>query len=105
MTRDTAGPREGLPMGDPFRHPALFYAGEQEYLDGTLPFVRDGLAAGEPVAVAVPGPNLELLRAALGPDAAAVHMLDMRTVGRNPGRIIAGVLAAFADAHPATRRV
>ncbi|MER6691577.1 MEDS domain-containing protein, partial [Streptomyces minutiscleroticus] len=41
----------------PFLHPALFYAGEREYLAGTVPFVREGLAAGEPVAVAVPGAN------------------------------------------------
>jgi anti-sigma regulatory factor (Ser/Thr protein kinase) len=105
MTRDTGG-RPGDPlMGDPFRHPALFYSGEREYLDGTVPFVRDALAADEPVAVAVPGPNLELLRTALGRDAAAVRMIDMRLAGRNPGRIIPAVLAAFADAHPAARHV
>ena len=91
--------------GDPFVHPALFYSGERDYLDGTVPFVRQGLAAGEPVAVAVPRPNLERLRAALGRDAAAVHMLDMRVAGRNPGRIIPGVLSAFADAHPRAGRV
>src|SRR4051794_28455085 len=81
-------------------HPALFYSGEQDYLDGTLPFVRQGLRAGDPVAVAVPGPNLELLREALGQDASTVHMVDMRVEGRNPGRIIPGVLGAFVDAHP-----
>ncbi|WP_239064360.1 anti-anti-sigma factor, partial [Streptomyces sp. SID7958] len=31
--------------------------------------VREGLAAGEPVAVAVPGENLALIRDALGDDA------------------------------------
>jgi hypothetical protein len=41
---------------EPFTHPALFYRGADEYLAGTIPFVRTGLAAGEPVAVAVPGP-------------------------------------------------
>jgi anti-sigma regulatory factor (Ser/Thr protein kinase) len=105
MTANNGGRPEGLPMGDPFRHPALFYSGDREYLDGALSFVRDGLAAGDPVAVAVPGPNLELLRAALGQDATAVHMVDMHEEGRNPGRIIPAVLAAFAEAHPAARRV
>ncbi|MGA5202846.1 anti-sigma factor RsbA family regulatory protein [Streptomyces variegatus] len=90
---------------DPFVHPALFYRDEQDYLDGTLPFVREGLEAGEPVAVAVPGKNLALIRDALGDDAAAVRLLDMREAGRNPGRIIPGVLRAFADAQPAGRRV
>ncbi|MCP2258839.1 Anti-sigma regulatory factor (Ser/Thr protein kinase) [Streptoalloteichus tenebrarius] len=85
---------------EPFVHPALFYRGSDEYLAGCLSFVREGLAAGEPVAVAVPGPNLALLRAELGGDAERVRMLDMTRAGRNPGRIIPGVLRAFADAHP-----
>jgi anti-sigma regulatory factor (Ser/Thr protein kinase) len=83
-----------------FVHPALFYRGWQEYLAGTVPFIRDGLAAGEPVAVAVPPPNLAVLREEMGSAAGSVRMLDMTQVGRNPGRIIPGVLRAFADAHP-----
>ncbi|MFB7597715.1 anti-sigma factor RsbA family regulatory protein [Streptomyces sp. NPDC056160] len=90
---------------EPFVHPALFYRGEQEYLAGTVPFVRAALAAGEPVAVAVPGENLRLIEGELGADARSVRLLDMREAGRNPGRIIPGVLRAFADAQPAGRRV
>ncbi|TDD81665.1 anti-sigma factor RsbA family regulatory protein [Actinomadura rubrisoli] len=86
-----------------FRHPALFYRGAEEYLAGTVPFIRAGLAEGEPVAAAVPGPNLALLRAELGRDADRVRLLDMTRAGRNPGRIIPGVLRAFADAHPEGR--
>ncbi|MFJ7219056.1 anti-sigma factor RsbA family regulatory protein [Amycolatopsis sp. NPDC098790] len=85
---------------DPFAHPALFYRDDAEYLAGTVPFVWSGLAAGEPVAVAVPGRNLELLRRELGADAGRVRLLDMTEAGRNPGRIIPRVLRAFADAHP-----
>ncbi|WP_199440198.1 sensor histidine kinase [Umezawaea beigongshangensis] len=84
---------------EPFVHPALFYAGSAEYLAGTVPFVTDGLDAGEPVAVAVPGPQLDLLRAALGERAGRVRFLDMTRAGRNPGRIIPWVLRAFADQH------
>lgn len=91
------------PTTEPFIHPALFYRGEEEYLHGTVPFIRDGLRAGEPVAVAVPGPNLEILRTALGEDAADVRFLDMTEAGRNPGRIIPRVLRGFADAHRRTR--
>ncbi|PZT69557.1 sensor histidine kinase [Streptomyces sp. SW4] len=90
---------------EPFVHPALFYRDDEEYLAGTVPFVRDGLAAGEPVAVAVPGERLRLVRDALGGDAGAVRLLDMREAGRNPGRIIPGVLRAFADAQDPGRRV
>jgi anti-sigma regulatory factor (Ser/Thr protein kinase) len=88
---------------EPFVHPALFYQGDKEYLHGTVPFIRDGLKAGEPVAVAVPGPNLAIIKTALGEDAAHVKFLDMTEAGRNPGRIIPKVLRAFADSHRHTR--
>ncbi|MCX4767323.1 anti-sigma factor RsbA family regulatory protein [Streptomyces sp. NBC_01275] len=92
-----------LTTTEAFAHPALFYRGRQEYLRGTLPFIRDGLKHGEPVAVAVPGPNLTVLQEALAEDATAVHFVDMTEAGRNPGRIIPRVLRPFADAHPHTR--
>ncbi|HET6704099.1 sensor histidine kinase, partial [Amycolatopsis sp.] len=85
---------------EPFVHPALFYRDADEYLAGTVPFIRSGLAAGEPVAVSVPEANLALLRAGLGADADQVLLMDMSVAGRNPGRIIPGVLRAFADTHP-----
>jgi anti-sigma regulatory factor (Ser/Thr protein kinase) len=88
-----------------FAHPALFYRDSAEYLAGTVPFIADGLALGEPVAVAVPAPHLELLRAELGSAAAEVMLLDMTKAGRNPGRIIPGVLRAFADSHPGRVRI
>jgi anti-sigma regulatory factor (Ser/Thr protein kinase) len=88
-----------------FVHPALFYRDPKEYLAGTVPFLLDGLAKGEPVAAAVPAGNLELLRAELGDRAADVHCLDMQQAGRNPGRIIPRVLRAFADSHPDADRV
>lgn len=86
-------------MHGAFTHPALFYAGADEYLAGTLPFINAGLAAGEPVLVAVPGAHLELIRRGLGDDAERVRLRDMAAAGRNPGRIIPGVLLAFAAEH------
>src|SRR2546429_237276 len=83
-----------------FVHEGLFYAGADEYLAGLVPFVRAGLDAGEPVMVAVPGPNLELVRDALGGDAGEVRFHDMARAGRNPGRIIPWVLHAFISQHP-----
>jgi anti-sigma regulatory factor (Ser/Thr protein kinase) len=99
MSTATSTIPTGTAPAEPFVHPALFYADTDEYLAGTVPFVRDGLAAGEPVMVAVPGDNLELIRAALGVDADRVLLHDMTVAGRNPGRIIPGVLLAFAAAH------
>lgn len=116
MARDApAPPSGGRERGDdamnavaetagPFVHPALFYRDEREYLAGVVPFVRKALAAGEPVAVAVPTENLRLLKAEIGAGE-AVRFLDMREAGRNPGRIIPGVLRAFADAQPPGTRV
>ncbi|URM92985.1 sensor histidine kinase [Actinomadura madurae] len=93
----------GVAPAGPFVHPALFYLGDEEYLAGTVPFVRAGLDTGEPVAVAVPAARLALLRAALGDAAGRVTWLDMSEAGRNPGRIIPGVLREFADRHTGGR--
>ncbi|MCP2278792.1 anti-sigma factor RsbA family regulatory protein [Nocardia amikacinitolerans] len=86
-----------------FEHPALFYRTEQEYTRRTVSFLREGMAAGEPMAVAVPGPNLELIQNGLGADADGILFLDMTEAGRNPGRIIPKVLRGFADSHPEGR--
>ncbi|GAA0923333.1 sensor histidine kinase [Pseudonocardia zijingensis] len=92
-------------MNDPFRHPALFYRGDDEYIEGTVPFIAAGLAAGEPVAVAVPGARHEALRDALAGSADRVQLVDMCREGRNPGRILPGVLLEFADRHRHAERV
>jgi anti-sigma regulatory factor (Ser/Thr protein kinase) len=84
---------------DSFLHEALLYAGEQEFLDGTVPFVRDGVAAGEPVLVVVAGEKIALLREALGDDAGGVRFADMARLGDNPARLIPAWLE-FLDEHP-----
>jgi anti-sigma regulatory factor (Ser/Thr protein kinase) len=86
-----------------FQHEALVYRAADDYLAGTVPFVEGGLRAGEPVMVAVPPANLELIRSAIG-TRADVRFVDMTEAGRNPGRIIPAVLRAFVDQH-APRRV
>jgi anti-sigma regulatory factor (Ser/Thr protein kinase) len=83
---------------EPFVHPALFYRGDDQYVAGTVPFLLEGLAAGEPVAIAAPPDRLRLVRDGLGAHAEKVHFTDMTQDGRNPGRIIPWVLRAFADA-------
>jgi anti-sigma regulatory factor (Ser/Thr protein kinase) len=88
---------------EPFVHEGFFYTGGADYLAGTVPFVLDGLAAGEPVAVAVPGQNLGRITHALGAAADEVRLLDMTVAGRNPGRIIGSVLTRFMDDHPGRR--
>jgi anti-sigma regulatory factor (Ser/Thr protein kinase) len=71
-----------------YRHEALLYAGTAEFVAGTAPFIRGGLAAGEPVMVATSGEKIERLRAELGENAQSVVFADMAHVGGNPARII-----------------
>lgn len=86
MTATEAVHRSGAP--EAFRHEALLYAGDEDFVRATLPFVRDGLAHAEPVLVAVPKSRARLLRSALGGDAGDVCFADMEAIGRNPNRII-----------------
>ncbi|OBK88644.1 hypothetical protein A5649_15555 [Mycolicibacter heraklionensis] len=84
-----------------FSHIALFYRSPQEYLDYLVPYIADAVAAEFPILVAVPEPNLSLLRNALPAGAAKTASLsDMSQVGRNPTHILGGVLGAFAARHP-----
>ena len=73
---------------DEFRHEALLYAGMADFLTGTVPFVRAGIEAGEPVLVVESAAKIALLRAELGTDASSVVFADMAAVGANPARII-----------------
>lgn len=81
-----------------YQHEAFLYRGDQDFLDGVVPFVRDGLGADQPVMVAVRRRRADPLRAALGADAADVHFVDMAELGRNPARIIPG-WRRFLDEH------
>lgn len=87
----------------PLTHDGLLYRTPTDYLAGVLPFLQAGLAADEPVFVAVPEPNLALLRDGLNGATTSVEFADMTLVGRNPARIIPAI-HRFVDAHP-TRRV
>ena len=71
-----------------YRHEAMVYRGADEFVTRAADFVREGLAGGEPVMVAVAAPRLERLREALGADADRVVLSDMGDLGANPARII-----------------
>jgi anti-sigma regulatory factor (Ser/Thr protein kinase) len=86
-----------------FDHAGLLYRDTGEYVAGTTRFARAALAAGQPVLLVVPGPRLATLLAELSDVAGRVTSADMAVVGRNPGRLIPGVLLPFAAAHPGRR--
>lgn len=71
-----------------FHHEAFFYVDAEEFLAGTVPFVREGLEAEEAILVATPRRSLELLKSALGGEAKGVEFVQMEEMGRNPARII-----------------
>jgi MEDS: MEthanogen/methylotroph, DcmR Sensory domain len=71
-----------------FSHEALFYAGGDEFVDRTAPFIREGLEADESVLVVVNADKIEMLRSELGASADAVRFADMAEIGQNPARII-----------------
>lgn len=88
-----------------FHHATLFYAGEDGFLDGTLPFINEGVTAGEPILVAVANARSELLKQALGDEAELVHFADMRVLGSNPARIIPAWRHFLAEHSPDERPV
>jgi anti-sigma regulatory factor (Ser/Thr protein kinase) len=90
-------------MTSPFQHEALIYGTPDELIAGAVPFVRAGLGADEPVLVAVPPASMEPIRSALGISAARVRFVDMAEEGRNPGRIIPGVLYSFVSEYAPKR--
>jgi anti-sigma regulatory factor (Ser/Thr protein kinase) len=80
-----------------YRHEAFLYHGTDEFLAATVPFIREGLSAGQPVMVAVIRPRLDLLRSELGEDADGVCLVDMAELGLNPARIIPAWRAFMED--------
>ena len=83
---------------DGFRHEALLYAGEDGFLEGTLPWLRDAVAAGEPTLVVVSAARIARLREELGAEGEGMTFADMAQVGVNPARIIPA-WREFVDAH------
>jgi anti-sigma regulatory factor (Ser/Thr protein kinase) len=85
-----------------FSHEAFFYAGDDAYLAGIVPFIDEGIEAGESVLVAVPGDRLRLLTRRFGDGHPQLRFADMEVLGRNPAWIIPA-WAAFVAAQDAGR--
>ena len=70
-------------------HEALIYSSDEELLARIVPFLRDGLAAGEPAIAVLTPSNNALLREALGQDAQRVSFADATLRYRRPARAAA----------------
>ena len=84
---------------DGFRHEALLYAARTASSTATLPWLRDAVAAEEPILVVVSAAKIAApARGARAPTAERVTFADMAEVGANPARIIPA-WREFVDAH------
>ena len=82
-----------------FRHEALLYQGRSEFGKAVLPLIRSYLSSPASILVAVDPDKWAYLRSELGQDAGLVQFVDMRSLGRNPARIIP-LWRSFVGEHP-----
>ena len=68
-----------------FVHEALFYSGQDSFLAGTLPLIREAVSAGDPVLVAVDDSKIRLLKSTLNGEGERIRFVDMREAGRARG--------------------
>jgi anti-sigma regulatory factor (Ser/Thr protein kinase) len=71
-----------------FNHEVTFYAGPDDHARSVLPFIREGIAAREPVMVALVPERIAELEEALGNASSQVEFVDMTEIGANPACII-----------------
>jgi anti-sigma regulatory factor (Ser/Thr protein kinase) len=71
-----------------FRHEALLYASDAEFVDALVTFIVGGLDADEPVLAVLSQGKIDALRDALGGESDRVMFADMAEIGQNPARII-----------------
>lgn len=100
-----AGPPGGIDpeMAEPFRHEALLYANDDEFVDGTLAFVGEGIEAGEPVFIATSADKIALLEQRIEGHAGNVRFADMHQIGVNPGAIISAWREFVSEREPGQR--
>lgn len=79
-------------------HEAVYYASDEELLAVVVPFLRGGVAEGEPTVVALGEQHAELVRAALPPsDASSVHFHPGGDMYARPASAIRAYRTMLAD--------
>ncbi|HEX3362868.1 MAG TPA: sensor histidine kinase [Solirubrobacterales bacterium] len=87
------------------RHSAFVYGSEAEYVERVVPFLREGLEAGEGAVVANAGDGIAAMRDALGADAERVRFVDVRGAYTRPARTLAAYHEVFVEQLAATPRL
>src|SRR6478672_9390704 len=79
------------------RHNALVYSSADEYLARAVPFLREGIEAGEGAIVAHTKPGMAMMREALGRDAVDVLFVDVSAAYTRPARTLAAYHEVYAE--------
>jgi anti-sigma regulatory factor (Ser/Thr protein kinase) len=85
------------PDGTALRHNALVYDSDDEYLARAVPFLTEGLEAGEGAVVAHTKPGMAIMRDALGAHASAVTFVDVGSAYTRPARTLAAYHKVYAE--------
>jgi anti-sigma regulatory factor (Ser/Thr protein kinase) len=88
-----------------FVHAAGFYEGDHGLLPLVVPFVREGIAAGEPIVVALGGEHAELARSVVPPSPEVTYLPDGYARPAGIVSVLLGVLRAHADTSPGRIRI
>lgn len=86
-----------------YRHEAVMWSSEREFVRSAVEFIAAGREAEEPVMVATVPTRLDAIRRSLGTAASGVRFADMTVLGANPSCIIPAWLAFLeeCDGRPA----
>jgi anti-sigma regulatory factor (Ser/Thr protein kinase) len=79
------------------RHHAFIHTSDEEYVERTVAFLLEGLAAGERCMVGNTRDGLATVREALGSDASRVTFVDIGSVYTRPAHTIARYFGAFGS--------
>src|SRR2546423_15719985 len=90
------------------RHTAFAYEGDDEYVERSLAFLKEGMDAGEGCVVAHTRDGIAMMREAFGRDADRVSFVDVGSVYTRPARALAaycGTLVRELRTAPSVRAV
>jgi anti-sigma regulatory factor (Ser/Thr protein kinase) len=83
--------------GTGLRHNAFVYGSQDEYLERSVTFLREGLEAGDGAIVANTRSGLAAMREALGSDAGQVAFVDVGSVYTRPAQTLAAYHEVYAS--------
>ena len=88
-----------------FVHEAFLYNDDREFFDRMVPYIDDGIAAGDAVLVVLDRSRIDTLRSMVSTANGSVKYEDMTELGRNPGRIISAWKRFVADNRSTGRKM